>query len=569
MSCSIFAVGIPAHFGSSYLDDVSFQHLPIGENLLRTMHENHPISTRYETADELEQSLIAVLGAVDYGILLTDLGHRAMVCNVQFGKLFGLDPDMVVHHDPSEVRRRVSERISDFEAWETNLETVYADPNFEGEDLLTLQSPLQVLRRTTAPVRDAEGIVSGRLWTFLDVTDLHRRRGQLRVIRKVASLFASDPQEICQTIATEVSEMYGALALVSILRSGYLRFHTAAGIPEGAPALAGNSLQDSYCQFCIAAAEPVAFQNVAEREELAGLLPGRLGFTRYAGVPLFRSTGEVMGTFCILDTHSEQTIYPDDLDFLGVLARRIGAEVERQEQILQLENRLSEKSTELMLAQQRLVDSERLAITGTLAASVAHDIRNIVASASLQVDMVSSLEPQLAESVQGSLSRFQVLAHRLMSYARPSRVAREHTDLVNTISKIVELIEPQFSISGVELIVGTPTAQVVLQADEGRLEHLFVNLLMNALQATPEGGKVWIEFEEDRIGVEVRIRDTGSGIAPELISRLFEPFSTTKPDGFGLGLYSCQCIVQDHGGEILVESGAEGTVFAVRLPRAI
>lgn len=562
-------MGVPTEQPEAEVNGVFCAQLSSGNPLKLAMRENHQISTRYETADELEQSLIAVLGAVDYGILLTDLEHRAMVCNTQFGKLFGLDPEMVVHHDPSEVRQQVSDRITDYEAWEQNLEAVYADSEYEGEDLLTLRSPIQVLRRTTAPVRDAHGAVSGRLWTFLDVTDLHRRRGQLRVIRKVASLFASDPQEICQTIANEVSEMYGALALVSVLESGFLRFHTAAGIPEGAPNMPGNTLQDSYCQFCIAAAEPVVFQDVSRREELATLLPGRLGFTRYAGVPLFRSTGEVMGTFCILDTHSDQTIYPDDLDFLGVLARRIGAEVERQEQILQLEARLSEKSAELLLAQQRLVDSERLAITGTLAASVAHDIRNIVASASLQVDMVSELEPELAESVQGSLSRFQVLAHRLMSYARPSRVAREHTDLANTISKVVELVEPQFSISHVDLLVGEPSGPVVLQADEGRLEHLFVNLLMNALQATPEGGKVWIEYGEDRTAVEVRVRDTGSGIAPELLPGLFKPFSTTKPDGFGLGLYSCQCIVQDHGGYIEVDSGTDGTVFAVRLPRAI
>jgi signal transduction histidine kinase len=119
------------------------------------------------------------------------------------------------------------------------------------------------------------------------------------------------------------------------------------------------------------------------------------------------------------------------------------------------------------------------------------------------------------------------------------------------------------------LIVGEPVGRVVLQADEGRLEHLFVNLLMNALQATPEGGTVWIEYGEDRSDVEIRVRDTGSGIAPELMTGLFKPFSTTKPDGFGLGLYSCQCIVQDHGGDIQVDSGENGTVFVVRLPRAL
>ena len=96
-----------------------------------------------------------------------------------------------------------------------------------------------------------------------------------------------------------------------------------------------------------------------------------------------------------------------------------------------------------------------------------------------------------------------------------------------------------------------------------------MNLLMNALQATPEGGKVWIEYEAEGTSILIKIRDTGGGIPVEVLPTLFKPFSTTKQDGFGLGLYSCQCIVQDHGGDIQVDSSDSGTTFTVRLPRAI
>ena len=103
---------------------------------------------------EIEHSLRAVLGAVDYGVLVTDLDHQSLICNGKFGELFGISTVNVVSNDVEAVRAMVKHRIVDTEHWHRNLEEVYANNNIEQEDELTLKNPDMVLRRYSGPVRN-------------------------------------------------------------------------------------------------------------------------------------------------------------------------------------------------------------------------------------------------------------------------------------------------------------------------------------------------------------------------------------------------------------------------------
>lgn len=517
----------------------------------------------------MEESLSAVLEGVDYGVLLTDLDHLAILCNHKFGELFGIDPESVVRQDPESVRSQVAARIVQLDEWRANLEAIYGSPELVRDDELVLQNPHQVLRRHTGPVYGPQGTPIGRVWTFLDITHHFRRRKQLRIIRQIAQVVDQEPANVCQLIADLVSKNYGSVALISILEDEFLRFQTASGVPQAMEPPPGNALGLSYCQFCLAAGSPVVIQDSTKDEALKEMLPTKMGFTRYAGVPIYRADGSALGTFCILDHHSEQEIFPDDLDFLGVMAQRIGAEVERKERIERLELNLGTTSEELKSAQQQLVQSEQLAVTGTLAASVGHDIRNIIASAQIQLELVEGGDPDLIATVQGTLSRLEIMAHRLMSYARPKQLSREHTDLGEVVERVVELVRPQFAMAAVEVQVEDLLGGQLLLADAGRLEHLFVNLLINALHATPRGGTVEIALSHSSGHLMVQVSDNGSGIPGDVLPHVFQPFVTSKSDGFGLGLYSCRCIVQDHAGEISVESSAAGTTFKIQFPKAL
>jgi signal transduction histidine kinase len=248
---------------------------------------------------------------------------------------------------------------------------------------------------------------------------------------------------------------------------------------------------------------------------------------------------------------------------------RISSELERESRIHHLEEGLKVTSQELRMAQDKLVQSEKLAVTGTLAASIAHDIRNILASINVQVSMGVD-EPQKALSYIGdSLGRFNVLAHRLLSYAKPHQAVLEHLDLCDVLEKVTSLIEAQFRISKVQLKCEVPESSAVVMGDEGRLEHLIVNLLLNSLNAVSAKGHVTVVIESHSDSISLSVIDNGKGMSPEIRERLFQPFATTRSNGFGLGLFSCQQIANEHGATIeCISELGEGTTMKVTFPRA-
>lgn len=517
---------------------------------------------------EIEHSLRAVLSAVDYGILVTDLDHKSLICNGRFGDIFGIASDKVVKNDAEAVRETVRHRISDFKTWYRNLEDVYSDPESEQEDELILKNPHMVVRRYTGPVKNEANETVARLWTFLDITSGSQKRKYQVALSEIALLFHHDPTQVVKQIIDKISIYYGSVALLSILDDAFLRFHTASGVPENAPQILGNQMADSLCQFCLADSKPLIIQDTSREERCANLLPVRLGFTRYAGVPIYDLEGNAIGTLCILDTKSDELLDNDDLHFLSVLAMRISSELERESRIQKLEDWLASTTQELRDAQDKLVQSEKLAVTGTLAASVAHDIRNILSSISVQLSLGAHRPEEALSYVQDSLGRFNVMAHRLLSYAKPQKALLEHLDLCSVLDTVLGLLQAQFRISRVSLQVIKPDEPVYVLGDEGRLEHLFVNLLMNALHAVGSKGAVEVGILNEEGAVAFVVKDNGPGISEEILQRLFEPFSSTRANGFGLGLYSCKQIANDHRSTIeCISHPDQGTTMKVTFPR--
>lgn len=226
---------------------------------------------------------------------------------------------------------------------------------------------------------------------------------------------------------------------------------------------------------------------------------------------------------------------------------------------------------ELKATQQRLVQSEKLSVVGTLAATIAHDIRNIVSALSLECSL-GDTDPQAALlNVRTQLDRFAVLAHRLLSYSRPRLLAREAIDLEELIHGVVSLTNAQTRVAGVRLRAEKCPEPVFVMADEAQTQHLFVNLVLNAVQAMRSaGGTISIQTLLSGDTVEVIVADNGPGIPSAEIGKVFEPFYSSRPDGFGLGLYSCKRIAHEHGWILEVASvEGEGTSFTVKMPRCV
>ena len=227
----------------------------------------------------------------------------------------------------------------------------------------------------------------------------------------------------------------------------------------------------------------------------------------------------------------------------------------------------------------RLHRAERLAAVGQLAAGVAHEIRNpLTAIRSTMQYLLGGLDPggpkhQLLEDVLSEVDRINATVGGLLSLSRSGELRKTEIDLLEPLGQAVKLVQSQAEEQGVEISSGIGGNGLRVLADAGQLRQVFLNLLINALQACPKGGRISVGVTRPHLGaqetpwVQVQIEDTGPGISPEDLRKAFDPFFTTKRDGTGLGLAICHGIVEQHEGEIQLTSEAgKGTTASIRLP---
>ncbi len=237
--------------------------------------------------------------------------------------------------------------------------------------------------------------------------------------------------------------------------------------------------------------------------------------------------------------------------------------------------RLDKVENTLSLTQQQLFETEKLSAVGLLAASVAHDIRNILTPLTIEIALADQDDPAArAESLDGmrrQVDSLALLTHRLLALARPDKVERTPTDLAALAARITHLVRSQAVLENVQIVTVTRPRLPLVQADGIQIDQVLVNLVLNAIQAmrATRGGTLTLTLDPHQEGARVRVSDTGPGIPPAHRGRLFDPFFTTRPDGAGLGLFSCRRIIQAHGGTIGVRARpGGGTLFTIWLPCA-
>ncbi len=227
----------------------------------------------------------------------------------------------------------------------------------------------------------------------------------------------------------------------------------------------------------------------------------------------------------------------------------------------------------------QLLQAQRLSSVGELASSVAHEFNNILTTILNYAKMgLRGQDPagqtQAFERIIRGGQRAATIVNSMLGFARNNSTQREMTDLVKLVEDVLILTDKDMSKHRIQVdkrFHGRPFAWVV----SGQIEQILVNLIINARQAMPNGGRLKIEVREipEADTSEIKISDTGVGIAPENLRQIFEPFFTTKrPDeygrgGTGLGLSVCRQIIEQHHGRIRVESVVgKGSVFTIKLP---
>lgn len=262
---------------------------------------------------------------------------------------------------------------------------------------------------------------------------------------------------------------------------------------------------------------------------------------------------------------------------LASLLKQIGDHLVRLNSALRenqadLERRIAERTRQLHESQAHVLHQEKMAAFGLLAAGIAHEVGNPLTSISSLVQMLQRHEndpytQNKLSLVSGQLQRIRTTLRELIEFSRPASSERGRVALGDILDEALNIAKYYKRTRG---RIATPTIPADLPPLSGvrdQLVQVFLNLVLNAIDATSRAGRIELGVERCGCGVEVTVRDNGCGISPEHTARLFQPYFTTKKHGTGLGLFVTRTLIHEHGGTIAFDSlPGGGTCFRVCLP---
>lgn len=383
----------------------------------------------------------------------------------------------------------------------------------------------------------------------------------------------ADPEELMSAITTRITEMFGA-DRVAVFRALSDRAELIPAFCSGwtLDELKGVQLvaSDRLVKWLIINEAPlivnkhtdvINYLSQAERDLLK-----RLGVDVCA--PLL-ALNRLTGLLFLSSTDRSWRLAPEDVNLLQMVMSQASIAFENAHLYEQQRDRL-----------RRLYRAERLAAAGQLAASVAHEIRNPLTAIRSTIQYLAgefdqaSRKRELVDGVMAEVDRIDRTLDELLSLTRSATLAFERIALIRLIHQTALLVGPQAESQSVSIRKSLSQSETYIIGDASQLKQVFLNLMLNAMQAMPGGGRLEIELAARHEAAGggwacVSFIDTGCGIPAEDLDKIFDPFYTTKQGGTGLGLSISYTIIRNHGGEIDVESrpGA-GTSLVVRLPLA-
>jgi len=292
--------------------------------------------------------------------------------------------------------------------------------------------------------------------------------------------------------------------------------------------------------------------------------------------------GLVMAVLISLISHLLTRTITAPLQRLAAASRKLATgdwnamlESASSDEVGDLATSLNEMALELRRGEEKLLRSEKLSMTGFLAARVAHDIRNPLFSIKMRAQMIcdrlpdDSVERASLEPILKEIEQVEWVIQGLLDLASPVKLQREEASINDVLEDVLDSLREHLAHTGIE-VEWTPDPQVPrILLDRGRLKQVLWNLISNAAEAMPDGGVIGAQtgFDRGSRSVTVEISDVGEGIEADNIEQLFDPFFTTKREGVGLGLVNARSLVEAHGGTLELSSrGDRGTLATIRLP---
>lgn len=253
----------------------------------------------------------------------------------------------------------------------------------------------------------------------------------------------------------------------------------------------------------------------------------------------------------------------------GDLSTRIA--LDGRDEFGELASSFNQMAADLARHQEHLVRSQKLASIGQMAAGVAHEINNplgvILGYIKLMLKEPAQVKISYLTTVEDEVRQCQRIVQDLLDLARPPRLEPARIDLAELAREAIERLGESGKLRALRIEQPASDVHVTVYGDEAKLRQVVFNIVLNAVEAMPSGGALTIRVAQKGDEAVLHVADTGSGIPPEVLPHVFDPFFSTKPKGTGLGLVISQAIVDAHGGAIDLRSEAgKGTRVAVRLP---
>ncbi len=274
-------------------------------------------------------------------------------------------------------------------------------------------------------------------------------------------------------------------------------------------------------------------------------------------LPCISSEGKILGLINLQDERFGSSYSQAEISLMMMVSAQAAITLEN--------SRLFEK----------IKERERLAALGEMSAGLAHEIRNPLgaikgAAQLLQPEHLDESEQEMIDIILEEVDRLNSVVCQFLDYARPMKSGFTVTDLNKLLQRTIQLLGADAP-DNIEILLNLDEKLPPIFADAEKLKQVFLNLIRNAIEAMPDGGRLTIEShlvgEEDSNSVELIFADEGVGIAPDVMKNIFIPFYTSKDKGTGLGLSICQRIVEHHNGHINLQSTlGKGTKFIIRLP---
>jgi signal transduction histidine kinase len=312
--------------------------------------------------------------------------------------------------------------------------------------------------------------------------------------------------------------------------------------------------------------------DVTKEERVDQDIIKEFGIKSFATVPLMAKE-KVVGVVVVDNAISEKSISEDDLRFLQLFINQAGMAIENS----MLYNRIEDANRSLREAQEQLIQGERLATIGEMAAGIAHELKNPLVSIGgfarrLENKLpVGSMEREYADTIVNEVQRLEKMLTEILSYTRKTTICYAHCNINDIIEDSLNIFAPILEENRIKVTRHYPLNIISFLGDCLQMKQVFLNLFSNAQEAMKNGGELEITVSATKLNgkkaVSVKIADSGGGIKPEGIHKIFNPFYTTKETGTGLGLPIANRIVTNHGGKIRVNNHpGVGVEFNIIIP---